>query len=233
MRHSILILLALILTATLYTADAKAQTFVPTPDFPFIFNRMEKATIHYGMFQDNTKLLPCNIHVGTDRKYQTLVYINPEGTPMETDPDDVNRVDFPDGIYIPIEHHYFGKIVHEDSIGKVVKVYDLDRQKLTEHERSTITPTSKINMDHMTWYIPTEADSQLPMRIAYYFIFNGKVFEVKEKNILDNINQSRRKEYRAYTRAAEVISTNESSILKLWNDFFVNYDKVLPFYKKQ
>lgn len=224
---------AFLLLSIFASTIAKAQTFTPTSEFPFLFKRMEKAVIHYGIFQDNTKELPSNIHVGTDKKFQVLVYINPDGTPMETEPDAVNLVEFPDGKYLPIEHKYFGKIVHEDSVGKVVKVYDLDRAKLTEHERSTIAPMSKMNMQHFTWYVPSDGDVQLPMQTTFYFVFNSSIFEANQKNILTHINQNRRKEYRAYTRSAEVLSYSENSIIQLWKDFFVNYDNVLPFYKKK
>lgn len=209
------------------------QEWVPTEEFPLLFRRMETATIHYGLFQDHEKVAPCNISVGDDKKTQTLVYINDSTTLMETDPANVNFVDFPDGRYVPVEQNYFGKIIIEDSVGKVIMVRDLDRYKLTEATRSTLSQSSRINMEYMRWYVPSESDSQLPMLTKFYFVFRGNTFEVTDKNILANINQKRRKEYLAYTRAAELISTSERSIRQLWADFFVNYDNVLKFYKKR
>lgn len=209
------------------------QEWVPTEEFPLLFRRMETATIHYGLFQDHEKVAPCNISVGDDKKTQTLVYINDSTTLMETDPANVNFVDFPDGRYVPVEQNYFGKIIIEDSVGKVIMVRDLDRYKLTEATRSTLSQSSRINMEYMRWYVPSESDSQLPMLTKFYFVYRGNTFEVTDKNILANINQKRRKEYLAYTRAAELISTSERSIRQLWADFFVNYDNVLKFYKKR
>lgn len=209
------------------------EDWIPTKDFPLMFSRMQMATIHYGLFQDHTKTLPCNIHVGTDKKTHALIYLNDSTTAMETEPYAVNYVEFPDGKYVPVEQKYFGKVIHEDSVGRVIKVWDIDRRKLTELMRSTLGETSRINMKYMRWYVPSGSDEQLPMEVKYYFVFRDEIFEITDKNILARINQSRRKEYRAYTRAAEVLSTSEPSVMKLWQDFFVNYDKVLKFYKKK
>lgn len=215
------------------TCPAFGQDWIPTEEFPLLFKRMEVATIHYGLFQDYSKTVPCNISIGDDKKTHSLVYINDSTTVMETDPANINYVEFPDGKYIPIEQQYFGKVIIEDSVGKVIKVRDLDRHKLTEASRSTLSQASRINLEYMRWYVPSESDSQLPMTTRFYFVFRGNMFEITDKNILANINQKRRKEYLAYTRAAEVISTNEGSVRQLWADFFVNYNNVLKFYKKK
>ncbi len=215
------------------TCPAFGQDWIPTEEFPLLFKRMEVATIHYGLFQDYSKTVPCNISIGDDKKTHSLVYINDSTTVMETDPANINYVEFPDGKYIPIEQQYFGKVIIEDSVGKVIKVRDLDRHKLTEASRSTLSQASRINLEYMRWYVPSESDSQLPMTTRFYFVFRGNMFEITDKNILANINQKRRKEYLAYTRSAEVISTNEGSVRQLWADFFVNYNNVLKFYKKK
>lgn len=214
--------------------SASSQTeWNPTCEFPLLFPRMEKATIHYGLIKDYTKLIPCNIHIGTAQKYQELIYLNDNGLLMEIDPSSLNYVEFPDGKYMPIEQKYFGKIIREDSIGKIVMVRDLDRDKLLEIQRTTLSISSKIDISILGGKISQEELSIVPMYTKFFFVFNKEIFEVTDKNILAHINQSRRKEYRAYTRAAELISTNESSVVKLWEDFFVNYDKVLKFYKNR
>lgn len=224
-----LVLLGMLL---LVTCPILAQEWKPTEEFPLLFNRMEKAVVHYGIFQDHAKTYPCNIHLGTSTKTHALIYADEAGTVMETEPANVNYVEFPDGKYVPIEQKFFGKIILEDSVGKVIMVRDINRHKMTEAKRSTESETTRLNLQYMKWYVPSESDVQLPMIKRFYFQFRGEIFEITEKNILSHINQDRRKEYRAYTRNAEVISTNESSVLKLWADFFVNYDEILNFYKK-
>ncbi len=69
-----------------------------------------------------------------------------------------------------------------------------------------------------------EEEQPLPLVHSFYILMNKQIFEATEKNILKHINQSRRKEYRNFTRSAEIISTNESSMVKVWDTFFADYD---------
>ena len=68
-----------------------------------------------------------------------------------------------------------------------------------------------------------EEELPIPLINVFYFQYKGEIFEAKEKQILYRINPTRKREYKNYTRKAEIISTNKSSMLKVWKDFFVNY----------
>ena len=70
-----------------------------------------------------------------------------------------------------------------------------------------------------------QEEQPIPTVNRFYFLYGGEVFEATDRNILKRINQERRKEYRIFTRSAEIISTNLSSMLKVWENFFVKYDK--------
>ena len=61
----------------------------------------------------------------------------------------------------------------------------------------------------------------LPMVDVFYFQVRGEIFPFTTKNVLERIDQRRRKEYRAFTRSAEIISSNESSAVKVWREFFL------------
>ena len=61
----------------------------------------------------------------------------------------------------------------------------------------------------------------IPMVDSYFFQVRGEIFPMTMKNVLRRIDQKRRKEYRAFTRSAEIISSNESSVLKVWEEFFL------------
>lgn len=226
-------LLLIFIFCTSMSVYAQSNEWTPKCSFPLLFERMEKATIHYGIVRDNTKFAPCNIHLGTSEKFQTLYYVDTNGTVIECEPSSVNKIEFPDGEYIPIAQKYFGKIIFADSVGKVVLVRDIDRPKFAEQRAMTSSATSRIDMNKFRWYVPTEDDENIPMRNLYWFIVRGKIFEVTETNILSNINPLRKKEYKAYTRFAEVILKNERSVIDVWNNFFENYDNPLPFYKKR
>ena len=195
-------------------------------EYPLLFQRMEKATIYYGLFTEHSRYTPCNIHVGTATQYQMLYYIDNDGTPMQIEPTNIRRVVFDkdSATYVPVEGKYFGQIVHEDSTGQIIKVWDLDREHITRDLRTTITGSNtRIDMKTMRWYEPNKSDKELPMQTTYYFRYDGQLFPITEKNILDHINPERKREYKAFTRSAEIISTNLSSVMKIWNTFFVNY----------
>ena len=222
------IIFTLLISLPLWGGQGRGSLFaqddwVPMDEFPLLYPRMQKATIHYGMFTESTKVAPCNIHIGTADKEHTLYYINDDGTLMETSPVNVRKVEFQDGVYVPVSAGLFGKIVHEDSVGKVIRVWDLDREKLKAHKLTTHSSTERVDLKMKTWYVPDKSDYELPMKVVYYFNFRGEIFEISEKNILSHIDQKRRREYMAFTRSAEIISTNESSVMKIWREFFVKY----------
>ena len=66
-------------------------------------------------------------------------------------------------------------------------------------------------------------EEPLPTIDTYFINYNKEIFEVTDKNILQRIRPERKKEFKAFTRSAEIISRNEASVLKIWDTFFVNY----------
>jgi hypothetical protein len=152
-------------------------------------------------------------------------------TLMEADPGNVNYVEFINGDKYVANGNTFAKIVKEDSIGRVlmVRLVDYERFKGAANDASHMGSFTlggdfgEISLDLIGAYVGNPDELPLPVLDTYFFVFKGEIFEVTDKNILARINQSRRKEYRAFTRSAEIISRNESSVLKIWNNFFVNY----------
>lgn len=65
----------------------------------------------------------------------------------------------------------------------------------------------------------------IPLINVFFFQYKGEIFEATEKQILSRIRPDRKREYRNFTREAEIISQNLSSMLKVWNTFFVHYDQ--------
>ena len=64
-------------------------------------------------------------------------------------------------------------------------------------------------------------EQPLPLTDEYYFQVRGEVFHATPKQILSHIDPQRKQEYRNFTRSAEIISSNESSMLKVWQEFFL------------
>lgn len=225
----------LILSAALLTGSANAQEWTPTGSWPFINKAFRPATVVTGFFKLKKTVVPCNIHVGK----QTLWY-SQNDTLMEAVPGTVLRVDFKDASYIPVNNSDFGKVLREDSIkgkpAKVLKVWTVDQRELDARGRDAINMTSNIlqssgALASLSTRIAdanggiSEEERPLPMTNKFYFIFNGEIFEATTSNILKHIDPKRKAEYRNFTRSAEIISTNESSILKIWDKFFLHWEK--------
>lgn len=202
-------------------ADAE---WIPTGVWPFLNRRFQAAEVVTGLFRKTKTVVPCNIHIGT----QHLYYMQKD-TLMEADPVNVSRVTFPNGdVYIPIGST-FGRIVREDSVGKVICVRLVDKEKFDESAKDASRMGSfslggnfgTFNMDLISAYVANSEEQPLPILDTYYFIYDLEIFEVTDKNILAHINPARKREYKAFTRSAEILSHNESSILKIWQTFFL------------
>lgn len=225
MRHLICIMAAIL---ALPLCAQNNDEWEPIGVWPFINRQFRTATVYTGIFNRTKTVVPCNIHVGK----QTLWY-SQNDTLMEAIPGSVLRVEFPNGdTYIPVgREQTFGLIVREDSIdnkvARVICVRALNQRELDQRYVDYLNKTQNVLQGSSLSAI---ADSEggkileeepLPLTNIFYFQVNGEIFQATQKNILAHIPQQRKKEYRVYTRAAEIISTNESSMLKVWENFFL------------
>ena len=202
------------------------KEWVPTGEWPFLLRRFEPATIVTGFINKKRTIYPCNIHIGK----HTLMYVLND-TLMQANPGNVNYVEFRNGDKYTAIGNVFAKVVQEDSIGRVllVKLVDNDRFRRSANDISRAGFFSlegdfgDISIDFIGSYIPNPEEEPLPILDTYFFNFNGEIFEVTDKNVLAHISPERKKEYKAFTRAEEILTRRESSVLKIWNTFFVNY----------
>lgn len=222
------ILTAILLTAlAILPAGLQAQEnkdWAPTGVWPFINQQFRTATVYTGVFNRSKTVVPCNIHVGN----QTLWY-NQNDTLMEAIPGSVVRVEFPNGDrYMPVGDNQFGLIVKEDSIdgsiARIILVRALDQKALDQKYIDHITKRQSI----FSTISDVEAgknmeEEPIPLVNVFYFQVRGEIFPATSKNILERINPKRKKEYRTFRREAEIISTNESSMLRIWNEYFLKY----------
>ncbi|MBQ9640062.1 MAG: hypothetical protein IJV06_12300 [Bacteroidaceae bacterium] len=228
-----------ILMALLAAMGLSAQDWEPIGTWPFEYKTFRVATVYSGVFNVKKTQVPCNIHLGN----QTL-WFSRNDTLMEALQGTILRVEFPNGdTFMPVnESQQFGKIIQQDTLcGKVARVLHVrsvdqnavDRRAVDIMNNSQNLQQTSLNMGAWGAQLSdanaaiNEEELPLPLINTFYYQYNGEIFEAKEKNILKHIDQSRRKEYRNYTRQAEIISNNKSSMLKVWNDFFVNYSKPL------
>lgn len=217
--------------ALLSAMPLAAQTnkdWEPIGAWPFLNKQFRTATVYTGIFTKTKTVVPCNIHVGK----QTLWY-SQNDTLMEAIPGTVIRVEFPNGdTYIPVgSEQMFGRIVREDSIdGKIARVIHvrvLNQKALDQKYLDYLNKTQNVLQGSSLSAI---ADSEggkileeepLPMQNIFFFQVRGEIFQATPKNILAHIDPKRKGEYKVFTRTAEIISTNESSMLKVWKEYFL------------
>lgn len=201
--------------------------WVPTGVWPFINRRFQVAEVVTGFVTKKKTQVPCNIHIGK----QTLWFAQRD-TLMEANAGSITMVKFNNGdTYIPVSQNVLGKIVQEnEGVGKVVRVRLVDQKKMDEEAKSISQMGSfslssdafgTIGLDLMSAYVGNPEEQPLPIIDTFYFIYNLEIFEFTDKNVLARIDPSRKKEYKAFTRSAEILSHTETSALKVWNEFFV------------
>lgn len=206
----------------------------PIGVWPFVYRNFRIAKVQIGIFSKKENSLPCNIHVGKN----ALWFSQDNETLMEAVPGNIVRVTFDNGdVYMPTGiGDTFGKVIYEGELqGKIARVFlvqkvkqDLVDQAYLDH----INKTQNLLQGGSSPYFASVADvaeltepekRPVPLENVFYYYFNGDVFEATTKNILAHIRPERKKEYRGYTRSAEVLSFSEKSMMGVWNDFFVNY----------
>ncbi len=207
-------------------AQERTDEWMPTGVWPFLNAKFEPATIVTGFVSKKKTVYPCNIHVGNHK----LMYVLND-TLMQASPGNVNYVEFRNGDKYTALGNSFAKVVREDSVGRVLRVRGVDWDKLKGSEKDASNMSAftlqgdfgDFSIDFSGSYIPNPEEQPLPIKDTYYINFNREIFEVTDKNILQRIRPERKKEYRGFTRSAEIISRNESSVIKIWERFFLNY----------
>lgn len=229
-RFRTLYFLLLLCSSVLYAKD-----WEPIGTWPFEYQTFQVATVYSGIYSVKKTQVPCNIHLGK----QTLWFAQND-TLMEAVKGSILRVVFKNGdVFIPVNGgECIGKVEKEDTlvgkVGRVLHVRLVDQHAVDQRAVDLMNKTQNLQQTSLnlgSWGAQlsdinstiNEEELPIPLIDVFYFQYNGEIFEAKEKQILSRINPSRKREYRNYTRKAEVISTSKSSMLKVWNDFFVHY----------
>ena len=234
MKRNIL-LAVLLLSIPLRGMAQEDSDWQPIGVWPFVYQNFRVATVHTGLFKDTETVVPCNIHIGKS----ALWFSKDNETLMEAVPGNITKVEFNNGdVYIPIgSEQRFAKVLYEGELqGKKARVYMMqivDQKAVDQQYLDYMNKTQNVLQGASSSFFSQLADANVnedpenkpvPLINVFYYYFKGEMFEATTKNILQYIKPERRKEYRGYTRSAEVISTSERSMIKVWEDFFVNYD---------
>ena len=221
----------ILLMAVIITASAQSD-WQPKREWPFLYKNFRRATVVTGIFKQTETVSPCNIHVGKGM----LWFSKDNQTLMEAIPDNIRKVVFDNGdVYMPVNDR-FGKVLYDGELqgkpARVLLIQKVDQTGIDQQNLDYINKTQNVLQGAGGTYFSHLADANsgekpedmdVPLTKEFYFYFKGDLFLATTKNILDHIDPSRKKEYKTYTRSAEVLSTSEKSMLQVWNDFFVKY----------
>jgi len=61
----------------------------------------------------------------------------------------------------------------------------------------------------------------LPIKNVFFIQIGDETFEATESNILQHLDKEERKVYKAYTRKAEIITSDMNSMLDVFTTFFL------------
>lgn len=220
-------LLALVLIPTQVHAD---ENWRPTPSWPFVFREFQNAVI-YTINGQKTRVA-ANIHV--DRN---VLWYESKGKRLAANPDVISKVAFGDIIFYNINKKLC-RVIREDTIqGRVSRLYileEIDRDKYNEIKAFHSQTMSILDNPFIRDVAATVAETEgvtdidiqpLPMYNKFFMLYNNETFEATEHNILQHLSKEERPAYRAYTRSAEVITSNRSSMENVWITFFVGKNK--------
>lgn len=239
MKHSILITtLLLLLTATKIMAasdgadatatEAAASNWEPVPVWPFAYQDFTDANIYVGEKKVKAK---ANIHL----KNSNLWFISSKDNKTKLEASSVSKVEFKNGdIYYDINGH-LAKVVREDTInGDVRRLFQkriIDMEQFNDLSRQYNQQGGSnfgVVLDTFTSAVAdnngqTSLDQHpLPLQDLFFMEMNGEKFQMTESNILRHLsNKNEKNAYRAYTRKAEILSGNLSSMMNVYTTFFL------------
>lgn len=240
MKNKLRRLGAAIIAMMVASANLTAQTDRPKDDWqpigvwPFVYKNFRVATVETGIFKKKETTLPCNIHVGKG----ALWFSQDNETLMEAIPDNVRKVKFENGdTFIPIgNENKFAKLMYEGELqgknARVLMLKEVNQRSVDQQYIDYLNKTQNALQGGSGLWFSQLADNAsnedpenqpVPLKTTFYFFFKGDLFEATTKNILEHINPKRKKEYKAYTRSAEVLSYSEKSMMSVWEEFFVKY----------
>lgn len=214
--------------------ESDNKDWEPIGVWPFAYKNFRVAKVETGIFNKKETSLPCNLHVG-----KNALWFSKDGeTLMEAVPENIRKVTFENGdVYMPVgSTSTLGKMIYEGEleggIARVFMVKRVDQRAVDQAYIDYLNKTQNILQGGSSTYMSALADAgvndepskkPVPLITTFYYYFKGDLFEATTKNILNHIRPERKKEYRAYTRKAEVLSYSEKSMMGVWNDFFVKY----------
>ncbi|MBO5616225.1 MAG: hypothetical protein J5932_08960 [Prevotella sp.] len=226
MRTHILTLTLLILCMLSASADDKWQ---PVPSWPFIYSDFQSAVIK--TVKGTTVNAKANIHIG-----HHYLWYESKGKNLEAKKGTVKEVIFPNGKHHIAVGDKICLIIKEDTIkGKLHRLLyseevdmprynDIVRNNKAAESSSTIDfmGLNNLNLDVAVRESSNISEQEpLPIKNVFFIQIGDETFEATESNILQHLDKEERKVYKAYTRKAEIITSDMNSMLDVFTTFFL------------
>ena len=226
MRKHILTLTLLILCMLSASADDKWQ---PVPSWPFIYSDFQSAVIK--TVKGTTVNAKANIHIG-----HHYLWYESKGKNLEAKKGTVKEVIFPNGKHYIAVRDKICLVIKEDTIkGKLHRLLyseevdmprynDIVRNNKAAESSSTIDfiGLNNLNLDVAVRESSNISEQEpLPIKNVFFIQIGDETFEATESNILQHLDKEERKVYKAYTRKAEIITSDMNSMLDVFTTFFL------------
>lgn len=226
MRKHILTLTLLILCMLSASADDKWQ---PVPSWPFIYSDFQSAVIK--TVKGKTVNAKANIHIG-----HHYLWYESKGKNLEAKKGTVKEVIFPNGKHYIAVGDKICLVIKEDTIkGKLHRLLyseevdmprynDIVRNNKAAESSSTIDfmGLNDLNLDVAVRESSNISEQEpLPIKNVFFIQIGDETFEATESNILQHLDKEERKVYKAYTRKAEIITSDMNSMLDVFTTFFL------------
>ena len=226
MRKHILTLTLFILCMLSASADDKWQ---PVPSWPFIYSDFQSAVIK--TVKGTTVNAKANIHIG-----HHYLWYESKGKNLEAKKGTVKEVIFPNSKHYIAVRDKICLVIKEDTIkGKLHRLLyseevdmprynDIVRNNKAAESSSTIDfmGLNDLNLDVAVRESSNISEQEpLPIKNVFFIQIGDETFEATESNILQHLDKEERKVYKAYTRKAEIITSDMNSMLDVFTTFFL------------
>lgn len=208
------------------SADDKWQ---PVPSWPFIYSDFQSAVIK--TVKGKTVNAKANIHIG-----HHYLWYESKGKNLEAKKGTVKEVIFPNGKHHIAVGDKICLVIKEDTIkGKLHRLLyseevdmprynDIIRNNKAAESSSTIDfmGLNDLNLDVAVRESSNISEQEpLPIKNVFFIQIGDETFEATESNILQHLDKEERKVYKAYTRKAEIITSDMNSMLDVFTTFFL------------
>lgn len=213
---------------------AQENEWQPVAEWPFFYPDFQKATIYVGE-NDKKVTAKSNIHIKQGRLW--FISGKDNQTKLQAKPGSINKVVFANGTtFLPINDRLC-EVIRQDTIdGKICAMYhdmnvDMARyNEMVSNNMGSIADGIDLpGMDFTDYSLRVAINNSaeivdkqpLPTTDKFYINYKGDTFEVTENNIMKHLNKEERNAYRAFSRKAEVMTSNLYSVMDVYTTFFL------------